>query len=333
MVKVLIMGRTEILYDTARLLLRGGKHEITGIITAKARPEYKRTESDFRKLARENGIPFLSAQKLDETAVGFIKKTGTDICVSLNWITIAGKEHINLFRFGVLNAHFGDLPRYRGNAVTNWAILMGEKNIAFIVHFMEAGEIDSGPILLKEQMRLADDTTIDDINRLAQNRVPGMFLRALDGLADGTIKPKIQPIKKVKPFRCHPRLPMDGRIEWNLSAKKIHALVRSLAKPYSGAYTYCRIADNSLRKFYVWKSRVVKERTDDIGVPGHVIKNDPYSGESWIYTGGGILALLEVSDGENGKPFAPGSMWKSTRMRLGMDVEEELFNLLSRRKK
>ena len=70
------------------------------------------------------------------------------------------------------------------------------------------------------------------------------------------------------------------------------------------------------------------ERTDDIGVFGHVIRNDKENGDSWIYTGDGILAIQSCSYGTDGVPFQPGKVWKSIRKRLGMDIDEEIYRLV-----
>lgn len=68
--------------------------------------------------------------------------------------------------------------------------------------------------------------------------------------------------------------------------------------------------------------------TSDVGEPGHVIRNDKDSGESWFYCHRSGFAQSSVSHGDSGAPFAPGSTWRSIRMRVGLDMEVELFRLL-----
>jgi len=325
--KVLIIGRTEALFSTAQHLANQTSHEIAAIITAKAMPEYKKREDDFRRIADTHGAAFHQSQTVDDTVTRLVADTKPDVAVSVNWVSILGKAFIGLFPHGVLNAHYGDLPRYRGNAVTNWAILRGETEIVVTVHRMVPGELDSGDILRQARMPLGENTTIDDVNRFAQSNVPLMFADVLDGLEAGSLVGKPQPETGLKPFRCHPRLPRDGRIDWAQPAKAIHALVRSITTPYSGAFTYYRDAHDRLRKLVVWQSRLVAETTDDVGVPGHVVSNATETGESWVLCGKGILALTSCSHGDE-VPFAPGTVWQTTRMRLGMDVEEELFRLV-----
>ena len=94
---------------------------------------------------------------------------------------------------------------------------------------------------------------------------------------------------------------------------------------YSGAYTYYRTPSDKLEMLYIWESWLVVVHTPDVGVPAHVIKNDPKMGELRIYTGEGIQALSLMSHGESSEKFEPGKAWKSTWMQLGMDIEEAIL--------
>jgi len=322
--KILLVGRTEILYDTAVALRK--QHTISGIITAPASPEYLRSEEDFQKLAEEIGCPCVVTRSLRKDDVAsFLESISADIVISMNWVSIIDDAFISRFRLGVLNAHFGDLPRYRGNAVTNWAMIAGEAEVVLTIHFMQGGELDSGDIVLQDRLKLTDKTTIADINAYAAGKIPEMFASAATGLDNGMLRPKPQSETGLKPFRCYPRLPRDSRVNWNMTAAEIDVLVRASTHPYSGAYSYLT-RSGELKKLYIWKTRVVETETIDIGTPGHLVKHDKTSGESWVYTGSGILALCEVSfDGE--ASFKPGNVWKSIRTRFEIDVEDHLIAL------
>lgn len=324
--RVFLLGRTEFLYDTALALSAAG-HEIVAVVTAKSSPEYQRNENDFRELAETHGAFFICAQKIKGEVLDLGRQAGADVCVSINWVSILHDDFIDLFPHGVLNAHFGDLPRYRGNAVINWAILQGEQEVCLTVHKMVADELDAGDIALKVPLRLEEKTTISDIVTFARENVPSMFCSVLHGMQAGTQVFQSQQDTGLDPMRCYPRLPQDGLINWKLSAVEINALVRSLTKPYSGAYTYWRRSDTEILKVGIWQSRVISDGCVDLGVPGHVILNDPNNGESWIYTGKGILAVSQVNIGESQEIVRPGSVWKSIRMRLGLNMEDEIYRL------
>lgn len=325
--RVLLIGRHEMLYEAGRRILNETTHEIVAVVTTKSRPEYRRGETDFRKLAKDAGARFLVANKIDEAVLELIQRTKPDIGVSVNWVSIIGASLTDLLPHGVLNAHLGDLPRYRGNAVPNWALLRGEKKVVLTVHRMEPGGLDRGPIVAQRSLPLRPTTTIADIIGFAEAETPVLFQRALDGLASGRLKPRRQRGGPSAGFRCFPRLPRDGLIDWRASATEIDVLVRSLTRPYSGAYTHYRDASGALRRLFVWRTRIVARTTRDLGMPGHLILNDKRSGESHVMTGKGILAIVAASHDDEAGEFAPGKIWKSIRMRLGLSLEDEVYAL------
>ncbi|MCX7877351.1 MAG: formyltransferase family protein [Ignavibacteria bacterium] len=327
--KVFILGRTEYLFDTALLLSE--KHRICGIATAKAMPEYSVKEEDFRKLADRLSCPFHYTDKITDELKDFIKSSAPDICVSVNWVTVLKEDVINLFPKGILNAHFGDLPSYRGNAVINWAILNNEDKIAVTIHQMVPGEIDSGPVWLKDYLNVTKNTTISEVVRFCREKTPELFLRVVNGIENNTLKPTEQDKLNLKPFRCYPRLPEYSKINWSHSAEEIHNLIRASSKPYSGAYTYLKIEDE-IKKVYIWESQVVNTHSEDIAAPGHIIKNNKATGESWVMTGKGILSIKSAQyEGED--EFKPGLKWKSIRMHFGFDPEDEIYKLIIKRSK
>lgn len=326
-IKTLILGRSEILYDAAERLKTSPHVELVGIITARPAPESLKIDSDFEQLARKLDIPFLKTQSTGTDFLDFVRRAKPDVAVSVNWVSVLDKNILDLFSHGVINAHFGDLPRFRGNAATNWALLQGESEITLTIHFMQPGEVDLGPVLKKIPFMLENHTTISDINTFARENVPRLFEDVLLEVKNGTAQ--VLPQDPVQGFRCYPRVPEYGRIDWNQSALHVDRLVRSLVPPYSCAYSYYRYQGNSqtLKKLFITSSRVVAALSRDMGVPGHVIKNDPTSGESWIQCGQGVLAIRHCFE-EGDEEFEPGRVWKSIRFHLGMDLEEEIYRLV-----
>ena len=321
--RVLIIGRTEILYDS--ILLLAGQFTICGIITSVASPEYSKKEEDFELLSKEIGCPFMVTNSINAETQQFIQQCKPDIGVSINWVSVINKDTIDLFKEGILNAHPGDLPGYRGNAIFNWAIVKHAPEAVLCIHKMEAGELDSGNILLKRRMPLQNTTTVKNLVEYWQKETPGMFLEVLNGIVSGTLKEQPQHLIDEEPFRCYPRLPVDSKINWQLPAIDIDALIRASTKPYSGAYCFVKL-NTGIKKLYIWETRIVKVKTTDIGSPGHVLFNDKETGESHILTGEGIVAINNVQyEGE--EIFSPGKKWKSIRMRLSIDIESELINL------
>ena len=88
------------------------------------------------------------------------------------------------FRHGILNAHGGDLPKYRGNACQAWAILNGEEKIGLCVHKMVGGELDSGVIIERESMILDQSTKVGECYEWMNKRIPELFLSAVQRLEE-----------------------------------------------------------------------------------------------------------------------------------------------------
>ncbi len=159
--RIAIIGRTQILYETVLKLHEEG-HDIGCIITSKAAPEYTRDEDDFKDLAKEVDASFFLTRTLNKPEI-LQACRGLDLGISMNWVSIIKQNYIDLFRLGILNSHHGDLPRYRGNASSNWAIIRNEEQITNTIHFMEGSKLDCGRIISQQHYKLNNDTCITNI--------------------------------------------------------------------------------------------------------------------------------------------------------------------------
>lgn len=324
--RVAIIGRSQSLFDTA-LALHARGHDIASIITDRALPEYSRREDDFRDLAEKVGASFILAGTLSTHKVA-AALSGLDIGVSVNWGSLVRDDTIGLFRLGILNAHFADLPRYRGNACANWALINGEKRLAITIHFMEGGKLDCGRVVAKTYTDIDDATTIADAWRWFDRTLPGLYLETLDMLEkDSTCMLGYIEENDETGFRCYPRLPEDGLIDWTSPPEKVHNLVRALTEPFPGAYTYHRY-EMRPRKLIVLESRVVEHSSRDLAVPGQVLTNNPISGETLVRCAQGSLALIRCRYEDEPEAFSPGRRFKSIRIRLNMAAEDLLWDIL-----
>ncbi len=318
--KVAVLGRTQILYAAIKALTDAG-HDIVVIGTSPASPEYLLKESAFEKLAKDMHCPFFCDTNLEKPEIqSLLRSCNADIAISLNWLTLIRQNVISLFRYGILNAHAGDLPRYRGNACPNWAILNGEAEVVLTIHQMTE-DLDAGPVLIKRPFPLSEKTYIGDIYQFMESNVPEIFVEAINGLATGTLVPKAQPADPVFSLRCYPRIPEDSEISWDTSAESIARLVRASAEPFAGAYTFLNSS-----KLIVWRAYHTNISSPSIGVPGQVIRVRKESGEVEVFTANGVLVLQELQLNDTQRKKA-ADVLTSTRFRLGFSATDEINSL------
>jgi len=319
--RVAAIGRTELLFDSILQLAKRG-HRIVLIITSTtSQYQYGKNEDDFEKLARELGTDFLVCEKISSPQVHeLIQKTAPDIAISVNWKTIIPQEILDLFPHGILNAHAGDLPRFKGNAVRNWALVSGEEDIALTIHKMSTG-LDAGPVLLKKRCPIQEDTTIGDLYRFVETTVPLLFTEAVDGLENGAITLQEQPTDPGLSLRCYPRLPVDSEIDWKEPAEQIDRLVRASSEPFTGAYSFI-----GTERITIWKAHVEIPEFGYLASPGQVVERRTGTGEVAIATGEGFLVIEEAGTGARGRT-KPSRLIRTLRTRLGMPVTDEIVNL------
>jgi methionyl-tRNA formyltransferase len=304
--RIAIIGRTEVLYDVAVYLRQAG-FNIVGILTAKEAPEYTRTADDFRALAADWGIPFGYGARILEHAI-FLKDVAADIGVSINYSGVIPAEIIGLFPLGVLNAHGGDLPRYRGNACQAWAILNGETRVGLCVHRMVGGELDSGDIVAREYLDIDYTTKVTDIWRWIAEKTPMLMLSAVRQLSENAeFALERQSADPRDALYCYPRRPEDGRIDWGRSAIDILRLVNASNRPYAGAY-----CDFDGDKLVIWDAELVIDEQRYCAVPGQVVKIGDCYAE--IACGSGKLKILRVE--YRGRECTGAALFRSVRSRL-----------------
>jgi methionyl-tRNA formyltransferase len=306
------LGRTHWLFDAIESCVAAG-HDCGLIATAEAAPEYRRDESALEGLAGRLGCGFFLKGR--DGGEGDLRSMIVDadaaVAISINWPLRLDAALRGLFPYGVLNCHAGDVPRYRGNACPNWAILNGEEQIAVSLMCMDDG-IDTGPVLLKETIPVSEDTYIFDLYEVFDRIVPAQFAKALALLDAGDAVFEDQPNDPASVLRCYPRRPEDGRLDWTASAVALARLVRASAEPFAGAF--CDL--ESGEKLTVWRARAAEHPGPFCAVPGQVAALDAERGEVAVLAADGLLILEEVETPEHGRGPATNVI-RSTRSRLG----------------
>jgi methionyl-tRNA formyltransferase len=137
-------------------------------------------------------------------------------------------------RVGAYNMHGSLLPRYRGRAPVNWAVLRGERETGATLHEMVARP-DAGRIVEQQAVSNGENDTAGEVFARVTDAAEVVMRRALPRLLDGTAEPREQDLSLGSYFGA--RRPEDGRIDWSWIARSVHDLVRAVAPPYPGAFT------------------------------------------------------------------------------------------------
>jgi methionyl-tRNA formyltransferase len=305
--KIAVIGRTEILYNTACILREAG-HEITCILTAKEAPEYSITAADYKVLADQWRIPFAQGSRIVEH-LDFLKASASEIAVSINYTGIVPQDVIDIFPLGILNAHGGDLPRYRGNACQAWAILNGEEKIGLCIHRMIGDELDSGDILARDYLQIDLNTKVGEVLAWIGRETPALFVDVLEKLqADSTYILERQSKDPKQALRCHPREPKDCRIDWGAAAVDVLRLINASNKPYAGAF--CQFEGE---KIIIWDANLSEDEVNFLAIPGQVTRLFS-NGSIEVACGKGKIILTRIQ--KEDITCNPNDVIKSRRSRL-----------------
>jgi methionyl-tRNA formyltransferase len=286
--KIALIGRSSLLLNTGKLLHKFG-HPIKFICTTTAEDYYDTKVEDFASFANEIGTVFFEEKNINsEKIVKQLKESEAEIGISVNWPFVLKEEICRALPLGILNGHAGDLPRYRGNATPNWAILNGEDKIGLCVHSMEPNRLDSGPILTKDFLKITADSYIGDVYSWMDQRLPELFSESINGLAEGTIVPEPQSENSDLTLRCYPRRPEDNEINWKDTSENIHRLIRASSKPFSGAFTTLEGAG----RLTIWRAEKFVHPGDFCAVPGQILYK--HNEDPIIACGSGALRLTDI---------------------------------------
>jgi methionyl-tRNA formyltransferase len=208
-----------------------------------------------------------------------------------------------------VNVHYAMLPRYRGRANVHWAVINGEAVTGISIHAMAPG-LDAGNILFQAAVAIGEQDTVthlyERLNDIQRRALGGAVQRFLEGDAG-------EPQDENQASYGCTRVPDDGEINWSASSVSIDRLVRGLARPFPGAFSYF---EN--RRLILWRAtRVINAPRYDGRIPGRVVRVSQSEGFVDVLTGDGILRLFEVQlDGEEVTRAA--SVIRSVKCTLGL---------------
>lgn len=212
------------------------KYKISAVVTVPDKPRgrgQKLIPSPIKKTAIEMGLPVLQPEKMkDESFAKQIADISPDIICVIAF-KILPPQIYEQARLGSFNIHGSLLPKYRGAAPINWAIINGEK-VTGVTSFLLKKKVDTGDILIKKELAIPDGATAGDLHDLMMPLAADAALETIDLLVDGKVQPISQEDTEATPA---PKLFRDGcKIDWNKPAQEIRNFINGTS-PIPGSWT------------------------------------------------------------------------------------------------
>lgn len=281
--KVVFMGTPD--FSVPALEQVAKYHEVTAVVTQQDRPRGRGHKMQFppvKETAIQLNIPVYQPQKVkEEEFVETLKKMAPDVIVVIAFGQLLSKEILELPKYGCINVHASLLPKYRGAAPIQWAVIDGEKETGVTTMYMEEG-LDTGDILDTEVVQLdAKETGGSLFDKLAE-KGGELILKTLSKLENGTATRT--PQNHALSTYAGKITKELGRIDFSKSAEEIERLIRGL-NPWPSAYTY--LGEKMLK---IWDAIVLDETTDQ--APGTILQTTKDT--ILVATGNGVLQLNEL---------------------------------------
>ena len=278
------MGTPDFSVGVLEEIIRAG-HEVVLAVTQPDKPKGRGNAMQFppvKECALSHGIEVFQPKKIREDAnVEYLKKFDADIFIVVAFGQILTKNILDMPKYGCVNVHASLLPKYRGAAPIQWAVINGDAITGVTTMRMDTG-IDTGDMIAKREVRIAEDETGGSLfDKLAEVGAK-LCVETMDMLEKGTVQ--FTPQNNDASTHTSKITKELGNIDWKKPAVEIERLIRGL-NPWPSAYTH--LDDKA---FKIWKAKVVDEANDY--EPGCIVKAS--KNELIVQTGDGQLALLEV---------------------------------------
>lgn len=246
--------------------------------------------SEVKEVAVENNIPVFQPLKLKNNVeeIERLKAFQPDFIIVVAFGQILTKEILDIPKYGCVNLHGSLLPKYRGAAPIQFAVLKGEKVSGNTTMLMDVG-IDTGDMLLKDEVNITDDMTSGELHDILMERGASLLVETIKKMANG----EVTPVKQEGESSYASMLDKNmAKVNWEESAINIHNLVRGL-NPWPIAYTSYNEQVMKIHKSMVLDKVSKKE-------PGTILNVSKQGIE--VSTGDGVL-LIKVVQFPNGKPL------------------------------
>lgn len=284
--RIVFMGTPDFAVGSLQALCESGKHEILAVVTQPDRPKgrgNKLLQTPVKEYALEQGLTVYQPQKVKTPEfVELLHDLQPELIVVAAFGQFLSKEILELPKYGCINVHASLLPKYRGAAPIQYAIIKGEKESGVTIMQMDIG-MDTGAMLDKVVVPIAENTTMGELHDVLREQGAALLLQVIDKIAVGTAVAEPQDNEQAT-YATLLNRSME-HIDWSKTAQEVHNLIRGFNPAPS---TFTKLPNGKSLK--IWGSKMTDKSS--AAAAGTVIETGKHS--FFVACGEGVLEITEV---------------------------------------
>lgn len=284
--RIVFMGTPDFAVGSLQALCESGKHEILAVVTQPDRPKgrgNKLLQTPVKEYALAQGLTVYQPQKVKTPEfVELLHELQPELIVVAAFGQFLSKEILELPKYGCINVHASLLPKYRGAAPIQYAIIKGEKESGVTIMQMDIG-MDTGAMLDKVVVPIAENTTMGELHDALREQGATLLLQVIDKIAAGTAVAEPQDNEQATYATLLDR--SMEHIDWSKTAQEVHNLIRGFNPTPS---TFTKLPNGKSLK--IWGSKMTDKNS--AAAAGTVIETGKHS--FFVACGEGVLEITEV---------------------------------------
>ena len=284
--RIVFMGTPDFAVGSLQALCESGKHEILAVVTQPDRPKgrgNKLLQTPVKEYALAQGLTVYQPQKVKTPEfVELLHELQPELIVVAAFGQFLSKEILELPKYGCINVHASLLPKYRGAAPIQYAIIKGEKESGVTIMQMDIG-MDTGAMLDKVVVPIAENTTMGELHDALREQGAALLLQVIDKIATGTAVAEPQDDAQATYATLLDR--SMEHIDWSKTAQEVHNLIRGFNPAPS---TFTKLPNGKSLK--IWGSKMTDKSS--VAAAGTVIATGKHS--FFVACGEGVLEITEV---------------------------------------
>lgn len=284
--RIVFMGTPDFAVGSLQALCESGKHEILAVVTQPDRPKgrgNKLLQTPVKEYALVQGLTVYQPQKVKTPEfVELLHELQPELIVVAAFGQFLSKEILELPKYGCINVHASLLPKYRGAAPIQYAIIKGEKESGVTIMQMDIG-MDTGAMLDKVVVPIAENTTMGELHDALREQGAALLLEVIDKIAAGTAVAEPQDDAQATYATLLDR--SMEHIDWSKTAQEVHNLIRGFNPAPS---TFTKLPNGKSLK--IWGSKMTDKNS--AAAAGTVIETGKHS--FFVACGEGVLEITEV---------------------------------------